>query len=179
MIQAQDNIVPIEISQEKIIVDGVIYYLHTVEKGQTLYSISKAYNISFFEITQENPDVMFGLMIGHVLKIPETGLKKKEEEENRFTFHHVEKGQTVYSLTKQYNIDTSILFSLNPDVRNGLKTDMVLKIPKEKKELTPDEEDYILYKVKRKDTLYSLSREFNVTISNIKEYNEELKTSQL
>ena len=37
--------VPVEISTEKIVVEGKVYYMHQVEKGQTLYSIARAYSV--------------------------------------------------------------------------------------------------------------------------------------
>ena len=55
---------PVEISKEKVRVDGKICYSHVVLEKQTLYSISKAYNVSIDDIYKFNPTVK------------ETGLKK-------------------------------------------------------------------------------------------------------
>ncbi len=176
---SQTEPVIIEKSTERIIIDDVVFYVHTVKKGQTLYSISKEYNVSFKDLIQYNPEVMYGLMIGQVLKIPEVVEIKEEQEEGNYYYHEVQKGETLYSLMKKYKVDTTIVYGLNPDVRAGLKYNMILKIPKIKAGAVADDEEYVFYKVKRKDTLYSLSREFNVSIKDIKEANEELKTSQL
>src|SRR4051812_41536618 len=51
-------------------IDGKKYYLHTVEKGQTLYAIAKAYNLTVNDILLENPDALNGIHPGEVLKVP-------------------------------------------------------------------------------------------------------------
>ncbi|MBN2520957.1 MAG: LysM peptidoglycan-binding domain-containing protein [Bacteroidales bacterium] len=174
----QSNPVEVIKSTEKVIIEGRVYYIHEVKKGETLYSISLAYNVELKELIKENPDVLYGLMIGHILKIPYV-----EEREEGYIYHHVEKGQTIYSLTRKYNIDTTILYKYNPEVRSGLKYDMILKIPEIKTDslLLAENEDekYVFHKVKRKETLYSLSKRYNVNIQDIKDSNPELKYNQL
>lgn len=55
---------PVEISKEKVKIEGKICYSHIVQERQTLYSISKAYGVSIDDIYAFNPSVQ------------ETGLKK-------------------------------------------------------------------------------------------------------
>lgn len=55
---------PVTISKEKVRIDGKICYSHIVLERQTLYSISKAYNVSIDDIYRFNPT------------LKETGLKK-------------------------------------------------------------------------------------------------------
>ena len=61
---------PVERSINKVVLEGTVYYIHVVKPGQTLYAISKAYNISQKEISVENPGVISGLQVGQALKIP-------------------------------------------------------------------------------------------------------------
>lgn len=69
--QAQEFIpTPVEISDEKVSIKGDIYYLHKVLKGQTLYSISKAYGVSLEELHQVNASLSEGLKTGMLLYIP-------------------------------------------------------------------------------------------------------------
>ncbi|NQU80994.1 MAG: LysM peptidoglycan-binding domain-containing protein, partial [Bacteroidetes bacterium] len=56
---AQEKAVHVERSTDKILLEGKPYYIHVVKKGQTLYSISKVYNVSQKEISRENPTVAF------------------------------------------------------------------------------------------------------------------------
>ena len=57
-------------SSEKAIIGGREYYMHHVKQGQTLYGLSKLYNVSVSEIERLNPEVKDGLKAGHVLGIP-------------------------------------------------------------------------------------------------------------
>ena len=57
-------------SQNITKIGGKDYYLHNVKSGETLWGISKAYNISIEEIEKLNPEVKDGLKAGHVLGIP-------------------------------------------------------------------------------------------------------------
>jgi len=71
VLHAQDPApVPVEISKQKIASEGKVYYMHQVLKGQTLYSISKAYNVSVDQVARENALQANGIREGQVLRIP-------------------------------------------------------------------------------------------------------------
>ncbi|MBK8807137.1 MAG: LysM peptidoglycan-binding domain-containing protein [Bacteroidales bacterium] len=74
---------------------------------------------------KENPDLKNGLKTGQELKIPlETG----DFVERKFIFHTVDKGETLYSISKKYSVEVSSITALNPDVENGLKAKTIIKI---------------------------------------------------
>jgi len=75
--------VQVERSNNKVILDGTVYYIHQVKPGETLYAISQAYHISQKEIAIENPGVISGLQIGQTLKIPVDPKLKEEVECSR------------------------------------------------------------------------------------------------
>lgn len=54
-------------------IDGKKFFIHSVEKGQTLYSISKAYGTTVDIILANNQDAIDGLKSGDRLKIPYSG----------------------------------------------------------------------------------------------------------
>ncbi len=56
--------VVVERSKEKVIISGVPYYIHLVKKGETAYSISRAYGITVDELTKENPPALYGVRRG-------------------------------------------------------------------------------------------------------------------
>ena len=105
-----------------------------------------------------------------------------------FYIHFVKEGQTLYSITKIYDVTTEILISDNPDLKNGLKTDMILKIPfkdtivsDEKSKTAPvfkKEEastvspsvkynSQIVYEIRRSETLYGIAKRYNVSMDDI------------
>lgn len=112
-------------------INGLKYYLHTVEKGQTLFAIAKFYKRDVNDIVIDNPEAIDGIKPGQVLRIL---IEKKkpgltENDTANFIVHKVEKGQTLYSISKQYGISVDKLRALNPDLKDGLKQGQLLKIP--------------------------------------------------
>ena len=67
---SQEEGVVVKRSTDKVILEGKVYYIHYVREKETLYGISKAYNINEKVIALENPDLFAGLKAGMVLKIP-------------------------------------------------------------------------------------------------------------
>lgn len=179
-------------TQEKTILNGKVFYIHTVQKGQTFYSICKAYGATQEDVLKANPQLdPASLKEGLVIRIPETGVRQAAVyPDNREDFHAhiVRKGQTVYALSKKFNVSEEIIYHYNPWAREGLKTDQTVWIPR-KKELqviseTPGNSDYFFYyTVKEKDTLYSISRLYGVNVADIMDANpflrEGLKAGQV
>ena len=77
---AQDyNNTPVTVSKEKVKVGGKVCYSHIVLEKQTLYSISKAYNVSIDDIYQLNPAVKeAGLKKNAIILIPVVEAAKEE-----------------------------------------------------------------------------------------------------
>ena len=62
---------PVTISQDKVRHNGEVCYSHIVKERQTLYSISKAYEVSVEDIYKYNPSVKeSGLKVNTILIIP-------------------------------------------------------------------------------------------------------------
>ena len=81
-LMAQDYVnTPVEISKEKVRIDGKVCYSHVVQEKQTLFSISKAYEVSIDDIYRFNPDVKEnGLKKNAIIIIPSKDALKKETE---------------------------------------------------------------------------------------------------
>lgn len=72
---------PVEISKERVKIDGKICYSHIVLEKQTLYSISKAYGVSLEDIYRFNPTVKeSGLKKNSIIIIPSPEALKEEPE---------------------------------------------------------------------------------------------------
>ena len=87
--------------------------IHTVGKGDTMYSISKAYNLSVKELQELNGLATTALNLGQELKVKRdsVAVTKSNKTENRSYF--VEKGDTLYSISKKYNMTVDELKHLN------------------------------------------------------------------
>jgi LysM repeat protein/ABC-type branched-subunit amino acid transport system substrate-binding protein len=137
---AQETI-PVKKSNLTETIDGKKYFLHTVEKGQTLYSISKVYGVSVADISNDNPELSEGLKMGQTIKIPTTDKKEskpiKTNESGTVILHKVEKQQTLYGISKLYNVDIESIKFANPGVDfSQLKVGEEIKIPQMKIEIT-------------------------------------------
>lgn len=99
--------------------------------------------------------------------------------------HKVKQGETVEGIAKQYDVTASDIYTLNPDAKNKLNLGDTLIIPKAKsfsKDVPTEIREFIGYKkhkVKRKETLYSIAKEYNVDILDIKEHNKQLYSENL
>ena len=116
--------------------DGKQYYIHTVQKGQTLYSISKAYHVSLQDIYYANPGTEQGILIGQKLWIPVVNKKpvtKQRVNTSRFDFfyHIASKGETIDHIASIYLIPKRYILLANPGIKSPLKEGEYVKIPVE------------------------------------------------
>jgi len=92
--------------------------------------------------------------------------------------HKVEKGETVYSIAKKYGVSEEAIYRLNPDAKNGITSSSVLIIPAASgNELKVT--GFKTHRTKRKETLFSISQKYGVTIDDIKKYNKFLYSEGL
>src|SRR6056297_2240119 len=100
-----------------------------------------------------------------------------------YKYHTVKAGETVYSIAKSYNISEEAIYKYNPDAKGNLEVSSKLVIPLSEKEeeASAEAEDiqFITHTVKRKETLYRLSKEYNVEIDEIKRFNKHLYSEEL
>ncbi|WP_435412228.1 LysM peptidoglycan-binding domain-containing protein [Psychroserpens mesophilus] len=99
--------------------------------------------------------------------------------------HKVKEGETIEQIAKQYLVTPFDIFALNPDAKKELKSDMILIIPTsgvKNDEILEDKKELIGYKthkVKRKETLFSISQKYAVEIEDIKKHNTNLYSENL
>lgn len=163
------------------------YFLHTIEKGQSLYSISKMYNVTTSDIIRLNPGCDEKIYAGQTIKIP-TGKESQKGE----TFHTIQAGETLYKLTTMYNVSAKDICEANPGLSaENFRIGQVILIPQKKEEQTatatqtPTEQTTIqgpvvpkckdMHKVKRKETIFSVSREYGISEQELIAANPELK----
>ena len=94
------------------------YFLHTVERGQTVYSISVMYNVSVESIYQLNPESRTVIRIGDVLKIP--------QESGSYLYHTIQPQETLYGLSQRYQMKGEDIIAVNPGL--SIQTFLIGKI---------------------------------------------------
>lgn len=169
--------VPVSVSHDKVKVDGKTYYVHIVKAGETLYSISKAYGVAQSEIAISNPDIYAGLKVGQALKIPAKVDEKQSDED--FVYHIVKRKETLFGISRMYNVTVDEIYALNPEAKEGLKTSQVLRIPRKnikEIEMQPavDSVEFILHEVQPREGLFAISKRYGVSPKEIEYYNFDL-----
>lgn len=167
------------------------YFLHTVTKGQSLYSISSMYNVSIDDIVRLNPGSDKQIREGAALKIPQAVSTNSDKP----VFHTIQAGETLYRLSVKYNITTQAICEANPGLSSeNFRSGQVIIIPvqsaskteKETPKATAKEETTVkmndwkdMHKVERKETIFSISREYGITEEELIAANPELKNGKL
>ena len=95
--------------------------------------------------------------------------------QHQYKSHAVQKGETIYSIAQDYNISEETIYNLNPESRNGLKVNSVLIIPSNSVISSgTGKNNFREHRVKKKETLYGIAQEYNVSVDDIKKLNKEL-----
>lgn len=96
---------PVEISKEKVKIDGKICYSHIVLEKQTLYSISKAYEVSIDDIYRFNPSVKEnGLKKNSIIIIPSQEALKAESAKNEVVAQKTAKTETTAAAKEEVKV---------------------------------------------------------------------------
>jgi LysM repeat protein len=89
--------------------------------------------------------------------------------------HKVEKGETVTNIALKYNVTPNDIYKLNPDSKAGIKLDDILLIPTKENVVSCNVESLNskIHTVLPKETVFSIARDFNVEVDDLKKLNEE------
>lgn len=164
---------------------------HKVLPKETLFGIEKKYNVSDADLKKANPFLETdGLQIGQVLVIPSKNAAKVGGlSQAKVVYHDVLPKETKFSIAKKYGITIAELEKKNPEIVANLTVGSHLlikgtpaKTPVSAQKETPKQEvitvpvkKYATYEVKPKETLYSLSKMFDLSQEELLTLNPELK----
>ena len=170
-------------------------FTHTVTKGQSLYSISSMYNVSIEDIIRLNPGSEKTIRAGQVLNIPQ------KSAGGQVVFHTIQAGETLYKLTVKYGVTAERICRANPGLSaKNFRIGQVIAIPAvaQQEVATPQPEAVPapqvntsakeeglqpncreMHKIKRKETVYSISRMYGITEEELIAANPEIKGKKL
>jgi LysM repeat protein len=190
--------VVVERSKDKIIISGNQYYIHQVKKGETAYSIARAYGITVEELNLENPQAVKGIKEGQALRIQVKDMKETAEvkttepprpaakrDEARFIYHKIEPGETIYSLSKKYDVaDTDITASNQGIDISRLPVGAEIAIPRkdfrnERQEFVAQEQNYLFHKVVKGESLTSIAAQYGITVKELRKENKNVRFPQV
>ena len=187
--------VAVERSKDKVIISGVAYYIHQVKKGETAYSISKAYGITVEDLTRENPPAVYGIKEGQTLRIPvtlvtepkppEKEVVKKEHDDTKFIYHRLKPGETVYSLSKSYGVSENEIIQSNPGIDiNKISVGAEIAVPRRdfmntQQKFDDQENNYIYHKVLMGESLSSIAKQYGLSVRQLRRENRDLRFPQV
>ena len=175
-----------------IYAQGNNYFIHTVKRGETLYSISRTYNTTVDKIVELNPGSAAKINIGQELRIPqETPQNENTQSTNTGTarYHTIQAGETLYRLGQMYNISPHEICDANPGLsRNNFRTGEVILSPSPavaepapvaQQEVSEQPAEERTHKVKRGETIEEICEMYGITRQELIDANPQLANEPL
>jgi len=171
-------------------VNGQTFIVHLVGEKETLFGLSKRYGVTVARILEFNPTADGGIEAGQLLKVPYVPKGRTQTAEG--TVHKVQPKETLFSISRMYNVSIDDIKSWNNLKDNALSVGQDVLIKKNKDasvstvppatNTTKPDQIKMTHTVATGETLYSIARKYNVSVDQIKEWNSlasnELKLSQ-
>ena len=182
--------------EEKVVSYKDVVKYHKVRRGDNLGEISDKYGVSVAEVKKWNKLRNNNLMAGANLKIiknervvttvrkeikvdknvTETAVASNEANEKSTDFYEVQRGDNLFSIAKKFNVSLEDLKKWNNlndlNVEQGSKLALVNNDAEPIKETTFKTEVKITeHLVDRGETLGTIARKYDVSISDIKDWN--------
>lgn len=177
--------VPVMAQQPERTLGGRTYLVHTVEAGQTLYAISRAYAVPVQALLEANPSAEAGLSIGQEVLVPRDAVDRKEARKAPALLtdgelrHTVARRETLFGIARTYGVAINDLLERNPELNTGLREGMEVIIPvakvagQEEAVVRPAvEEEWVEHTVLPGETLFGLGQRYNVLPARIEAFNE-------
>ncbi len=154
---------------------------HVVAKGETITQIAKKYHTTNNVLFLLNPEAVDGVSENQIIKIPSTSDIR----------HEVQPKETVYGISKQYNIAIEKLYDLNPGLKeNGLKVGQLLNLTDETAQrnagsspasgnISKTSDNVKEITVEKGETIYGIAVKNNTTVSALYELNGDLPNTGL
>ena len=179
------------------------FMMHKVQSKETLYGLAKRYQVTQKDIIEANPALKGGILpVGTMLRIPvkdatvtkhvaEQPVVKTESignqklEDDKYEYYKIGPGETLYGISKKFHADIKAVKEANNGINeDDLPVGYMLRIPKAsiKKETQQPKEQgplFTMHKVRRRETLYSISRKYNIDVDILKKVNSSLDLARL
>lgn len=162
-------------------INGKNYYSYTVEPKDGLFAIARKFGVTQADLHACNPHLTDGLKIGQNILVPVADTAVKQD----VVVHEVQSKETLYALSRKYNVSIEQIVRQNPELVDGLKVGQRLRIPKmaaeNDKKVQLDENQNTAtvatptaqrkHVVRPKETLYGISRLYGTSVEELVELN--------
>ena len=188
---AQDS----TLTQNKIIENNKAYYLYKVQESEGFMAIGRKYGVAYQDIIEANKGAALnGLKVGQLIRVPiieGRNTNTEEIESDKFIYHKVQEGETLFFISRKYGVSILDIVNNNPGADAVLSLGTELKIPKETQAAqlsTPaiaqeahqeQSADYIYHKVQPKETSYGLAQKYHISVIDITKANPGIDPENL
>jgi len=161
------------------------FIYHTIRKGQNLSVIASKYGVTVAELCRLNGISKWRtLAIGQKLKIPGTtvaqsqkNLSKPDSKKTEFIIHQVRRGHNLSFISKKYGTTVAEICRLNGISKNStLRIGQKLKVPFYGNDKS---DNYVIYVVRRGDTIWDIARTFATSTDEILNLNGHINPHKL
>jgi len=148
-----------------------VYIVHRVETKETLFGISRRYKVPMSQILEVNPNTKKGLEVGQLILVPYVETTPLAQSGG---IHVVKPSETLYFISKLYEVSVEDIKKWNNLARNELNVGQKLRIIKkvQNKIKLGTNEGGNWHIVKAGETLFAVSRQYDVTIDQLREWND-------
>ena len=158
-------------------------FMYTVKKGDNLYSIAKKYGIDVNSIKNLNYLTNDSIYVGQVIRIPEMYTKPEDLYVPQYVNYVVKKGDSLYSIANGYGTTIDVIMKDNALTSDNIFVGQNIKIRTTSKDIEVLEcfgKDYVpsielpsneVYIVKKGDSLYSIAKKYNISVSDLLSFN--------
>ncbi len=158
------------------------YRSHTVQQGETVYSIARVYGLSTEAIYKLNPEAREGISANSILVIPTADVINAEQIPVKFKKHRVKRKETLFSIAQYYDVSVDDIKRYNKhlyskQLRKGEKLQIPI-LPAANSVVTTTESgtnsEGKKHTVQAKETKYGIARMYGITIPELEELNPEM-----
>jgi LysM repeat protein len=158
-------------------INGKLFVIHKVDEKETLFAISRRYKTTVDAIIQYNSGAATGLEIGQILKVPYS-VKQSSPAQSGDIVHEVAPKETMYSIAKKYGVTTDQIKQWNKLSDSPLSIGQQLIIKKANAlavvsptKVSPELSKKGVHTVGQQETLFSISKQYGITIQQLREWN--------
>lgn len=178
-------------SQEK-------YIKHKISKGENITVIAKKYGVKPKDIIDANPTAPKILKLNSVLLVPNNKSVAVKPDDNKTSdlksadkveianadFHEVQQKETLWGISKKYNVSVDELKKANPSIEtDGLKIGQRINIPSntiaiaEKPAVVNENSSdvEVVVEVQPKETKYAIAKKYGITVAELEKQNPFIK----
>ena len=188
----------------KTVVGGHEFYYYETQGNESIYEIAAKLGVTKDYIISNNPTAADGIEKGMTLYFPTENNSVVTSSQtiatpapSSTTIHVVEQGETLYGLAKRYGVTVDDMIAANPGSENGIKIGQKLNVPDAKNTsagqqvqtafghnstspqvAAPQGSDPVYHEIKEGESIFSLAKQYNVTIEGLLSANPGLKPDE-